>query len=108
MFTNFSKFVLFVVLCTSIALSGNISGKINFKGGKPAASKIKMASDQKCLKLHSGKDVVSDQVVVNGNNTLKWTFVYVKKGLEGKKFPQPKNKATIDQMVACTHLTFLG
>ncbi|MBI5217141.1 MAG: carboxypeptidase regulatory-like domain-containing protein [Ignavibacteriae bacterium] len=97
MTTSISKFVLLLLLSASIAISGNVSGKINFKGAKPAPSKIKMSSDQKCMKVHSGKDVVSDQVVVNANNTLRWTFVYVKKGLEGKKFPQPKNKASIDQ-----------
>jgi plastocyanin len=56
-----------------------------------------MNADPKCVKMHSGKDVVSEQVVVNPNNTLQNVFIYVKKGLEGKKFPVPSDKKTIDQ-----------
>lgn len=67
-----------------------------------------MSSDQKCLKIHSGKDVESDQVVVNSNSTVRWVFVYVKKGLEGKKFPQPKTKAVLDQQGCTYHPHVLG
>lgn len=91
----------FVLLLTfaliSQSLAGNVTGKINFKGTKPAASKIMMSADPKCVKMHNGKDVSSEQVVVNANNTLRYTFVYVKKGLEGKKFPTATDKKTIDQ-----------
>lgn len=82
--------------------AGTIAGKVNFKGTKPAVSMITMGADQKCLKIHSGKQVPSDKVTVNPNNTLEWVFVYVKKGLEGKKFPMPKDKKSIDQR-GCTY-----
>ncbi len=81
----------------SQVLSGNVAGKVNFKGAKPAIPKIKMNADAKCIKLHTGKEVTSEQVVVNPNNTLRYVFVYVKRGLEGKKFPVSTEKATIDQ-----------
>jgi hypothetical protein len=84
------------------AEGGTIVGKINFKGAKPAVSMITMGADQKCLKMHEGKPVPSDRVVVNPNNTLQWVFVYVKKGLEGKKFPAPKEKKQIVQQ-GCTY-----
>jgi plastocyanin len=82
--------------------AGTIVGKVNFTGKKPAVSMITMGADQKCLKIHEGKQVPSDRVVVNPNNTLEWVFVYVKKGLEGKKFPAPKDKKTIEQK-GCTY-----
>ena len=85
------------LLLAGISSAGTITGKINFKGAKPASSMIKMNADPKCMKIHDGKDVASEQVVVNSNNTLKYVFVYVKKGLEGKKFPTPTEKKTIDQ-----------
>lgn len=85
------------LLVVGTSLAGNVTGKINFKGAKPAASKIMMNADPKCVKMHSGKDVSSEQVVVNPNNTLRYVFIYVKKGLEGKKFPTPTDKKTIDQ-----------
>jgi hypothetical protein len=77
--------------------AGTVTGKISFKGSKPAPAKIMMNADPKCVKMHTGKDVTSEQVVVNSNNTLKYVFVYVKKGLEGKKFPTPSDKKTIEQ-----------
>jgi hypothetical protein len=94
------KAVSFFTLCVlafSISSAGTVTGKINFKGTKPASAKITMTADPKCMKLHAGKDVFSDQVVVNPNNTLRYVFIYVKKGLEGKKFPTPSQKVTIDQ-----------
>jgi len=91
-----------LLLILSQSFAGTISGKINFKGAKPAASMIKMNADPKCAKMHSGKDVASEMVTVNANNTLKDVFVYVKKGLEGKKFPTPTQKVSIDQQ-GCTY-----
>ena len=85
------------LLAVGYSAAGTVTGKINFKGAKPAATQIKMNADPKCVKMHSGKDVASEQVVVNPNNTLRYVFVYVKKGLEGKKFPVPTDKKTIDQ-----------
>jgi hypothetical protein len=79
------------------SFSGSITGKINFKGAKPSAQKIKMNADPKCVKIHSGKEVESNQVVVNPNNTLKDVFVYVKSGLTSKNFPSPKEKVVFDQ-----------
>ncbi len=95
-------------LFTGEALAGNIVGKVNFKGAKPAATMIKMNADQKCLKMHGGKDVASDQVVVNPNNTLGDVFVYVKKGLEGKTFPTPTQKVVIDQKGCMYHPHVFG
>ncbi|HTK80859.1 MAG TPA: carboxypeptidase regulatory-like domain-containing protein [Bacteroidota bacterium] len=90
-------FAVLVFAMVASLSAGTVTGKINFKGAKPAVSKIMMNADPKCVKMHSGKDVVSEQVVVNPNNTLQNVFIYVKKGLEGKKFPVPSDKKTIDQ-----------
>ena len=92
----FGTFALFVGILAQ-TFAGNVSGKINFKGAAPAKQMIKMNADPKCLKSHGGKEVPSEQAIVNGNQTLKDVFVYVKKGLEGKSFPTPTEKITIDQ-----------
>ncbi len=93
----FTLVATLLVLPSSKSLGGNVAGKANFKGSKPAVSKIRMNADARCMKLHAGKEVSSEQVVVNPNNTLRYVFVYVKKGLEGKKFSIPTEKATLDQ-----------
>lgn len=91
-------FVLLLVGATTAdSFAGSIAGKINFKGAKPAAQKIKMNADPKCVKMHGGKEVESEVVVVNPNNTLKNVFVYVKSGLTSKNFPTPKEKVVFDQ-----------
>lgn len=89
------------------ALAGTLTGKISFSGVKPAASKIKMNADPKCVKMHVGKDVVAEAVVINGNGTLKNVFVYVKSGLSGK-FPLPANAVTFDQQGCTYHPHVLG
>ncbi len=96
-----STLFLFIFFISNLSYSGNLTGKINFKGAAPKPQKIKMNSDAKCVASHKG-DVISEQVVVNSNNTLKNVFVYVKKGLEGKKFPTPKDAVALNQQ-GCTY-----
>ncbi|HEY6191559.1 MAG TPA: carboxypeptidase regulatory-like domain-containing protein [Bacteroidota bacterium] len=91
-----------ILFTAARADAGTIVGKVNFKGTKPPVTMITMGADQKCLKMHEGKQVPSEKTVVNSNNTLQWSFVYVKKGLEGKKFPVAKDKKSIDQR-GCTY-----
>jgi plastocyanin len=94
-------------LLVSSALAGNVTGKISFTGAKPAVAKIKMNADPKCVKMHGGKDVDAEAVIVNGNGTLKNVFVYVKSGLSGK-FPVPANTVTFDQQGCTYHPHVLG
>ncbi len=78
------------------ATSGTVSGKILFTG-KAAPSKIvDMEEDPQCQKLHP-EPVVDRPVDVNKNGTLRNVFVYVKQGLEGKKFAPPAAPAVMDQ-----------
>lgn len=74
--------------------SGTVTGKVNFKGTAPQPRRVRM--DAECSAFHS-EPVLSENVVVNSNNTLKWTFVYVKQGLEGKTFDPPGEPVVFDQ-----------
>lgn len=95
----FSMFIL-AVLCSS-AYAGTLSGSVAFSGTAPAVEKIKADADPKCKMMHpDGLD--SDSVIVNANGTLKNVFVYVKSGLEGKKFETPKTSVLFDQE-GCTY-----
>ena len=78
------------------ATAGGISGKILFKGKRPAMKRVDMDEDPQCAKLH--KSAVFDSAVVVGKNgTLANVFVYVKQGLEGKQFEPPPDAVTMDQ-----------
>lgn len=79
------------------ATAGSITGKVNWKGNKPPKPPpIMMAADPNCSAMHSGP-VYPDDVVINDNNTVKWIFVHVSKGLEGKTFPVPAAPVVFDQ-----------
>jgi plastocyanin len=76
--------------------AGIVSGKVLFEGKKPQAKKIDMDEDPLCAKSHPG--AVSDEsIAVNGNGSLANVFVYIKQGLEDKKFEPPSDPMVIDQ-----------
>lgn len=84
------------------ATAANITGAIKFAGAKPKAQKISMGADAYCKTAHS-TEVLSDQVIVNANNTLKNVYVYVKSGLGDLKFPVPTEPVILDQ-VGCIYV----
>jgi len=74
---------------------GAISGQVKVKD-PPKRKKINMDADPKCAAMHAEK-LLMEEVVADAEGNVQWAFVYVKKGLEGKKFEVPKTPATIDQ-----------
>lgn len=86
---------LFVV-SEAFAAGGTVSGKIAFDGAAPGRKKLDMNADPVCAAKHT-TPAQSEAVMVNGNGTLRNVFVYVKKGLEGKKFAAPTTPAVLDQ-----------
>ncbi len=72
------------------ATAAGVSGKVSFDGKAPKAVRINMSAEPDCKKLHKAT-VHAQQVVVNENGTLQNVFVWVKTGLEGKKFEVTKN-----------------
>lgn len=75
---------------------GSISGKVDFQGEAPKFRQISMDADANCAAKHSGP-VYPDAVVKNTNGTLANVFVWVKSGLQGKKFPVPGEPVVLDQ-----------
>ncbi len=78
------------------ATAGVVAGKILFHGKAAPGKTIDMSEDPQCNKLHA-TPVVDRAVAVNKNGTLGNVFVYIKGGLEGKKFAPPAEPAVIDQ-----------
>ncbi len=74
---------------------GSISGQIKVKE-PPRRRKINMDADPKCAAMHAER-LLTEEVVADAEGNVQWAFVYVKKGLEGKKFEVPKTPVVIDQ-----------
>lgn len=74
-----------------------VSGTVTLPGPlPPARPNKKLEGDQACAALHAGVPP-TDNLVVDVNGRVRWAFVYVKKGLEGKEFEPPKVPVMIDQ-----------
>jgi len=80
------------------ATAGTIKGKIKLGSKpKPPRTVISMASDAGCQQAHAGKPVFDESVVVGREGGVGNVFVYLKSGLEGKKFEPPKEAVALDQ-----------
>jgi plastocyanin len=80
-----------------------ITGKIVFKGAAPTQRRINTSADPYCAEHHKDKPLVSEEVVVNDNGTLRNVFVYVKDGLGNRRFAAPRQAAVLDQ-VDCVYV----
>jgi hypothetical protein len=78
------------------ATAGSISGTVRYTGRKPARKPIDMSEEPACVEAHHGR-ASDESLVVSSNGLLANAFIYVKKGLEGKRFDTPSEPAVIDQ-----------
>jgi plastocyanin len=76
--------------------AGTVTGRILFTGKAPARKKVEMDEDPQCAKLHKSP-VYDVSVQTGGKGALANAFVYIKTGLEGKKFKPPSDPVVIDQ-----------
>jgi uncharacterized protein (DUF2141 family) len=88
---------LFVAAVSQAADSASISGKVTFDGTPPKQKKIKTDADAKCAEMHADAPLLNEEVVVNGDGTLKNVFVYIKSGLGDKTFDVPKTPVELHQ-----------
>lgn len=96
--------IYLTVLAASSAtlLAGDVTGSVTLKGTPPAEKPITpIAADPFCGKVSKGP-VTTRHYVVGADGGLGNVVVYVKGGLEGKKFEAPTTKVVIDQ-VACLY-----
>jgi len=81
-----SAMVVALAGCWQIASAGDVTGKVTLKGAPPAEKPI--AFDDTCSSLHPTV-TTTRHYVVGKDNGLANVFVYISKGLEGKKFTPP-------------------
>lgn len=74
--------------------SATINGTVHFEGTAPERSELE--TNRECRDLRESP-ALSQNVVVNDNGTLKWTFVYIKEGLEDETYSPPSEPVVLDQ-----------
>ena len=83
----------------TVTLSGTV--KLNGPVPKPKVNKPLLA-DPACAACQKNGEPLKDNLVVDDSGGVRWAFVYVKKGLEGKTFDPPATAVQLDQ-VGCTY-----
>lgn len=78
------------------ANGATVTGKVAFDGTAPKMPTIDMSDKPVCAKAHTTPQK-SEEVVVNGNGTLKNVFVWVKSGLPDKTWKIPASNVALDQ-----------
>jgi hypothetical protein len=79
------------------ANAATVTGKVSFSGEKPAARNIDMSANPICARAHAGAPPKSEEVVVNGDGTLKNVFVWVKSGVPDRQWPVPSTPVELAQ-----------
>ncbi len=87
--------------------AGTVTGRILYKGKRPALKVIDMSEEPACVEAHKGK-AYNESLVVNRKGDLANAFIYIKSGLEGKTFAVPADPVTIDQSGCWFHPRVLG
>ena len=81
----------------------SLKGTVQIKGTVPKPKKIKMNDAERHCSAKVKGEVDGEDIVANPKGFVKWAFVYVKAGLEGKKFDVPKTPVLIQQQT-CTYV----
>ena len=92
----FFLFWMFLGLANSDLEAATLSGVVFFQGTPPDRKRVKMDYSPKCDALYK-YPVHLQEVVVGKGGELADVFVYIKSGLEGKKFDVPKEAVVLDQ-----------
>ncbi|MBV8880943.1 MAG: hypothetical protein JO332_13315 [Planctomycetaceae bacterium] len=93
---------LILILPQAATPTFTVGGTVQFKGDIPKAKANKrVMEDPACAECHP-EAPPQENLVVDPAGGVKWAFVYVKAGLEGRAFPVPAAPVAIDQK-GCTY-----
>jgi hypothetical protein len=95
-------FCLFLLVPDAADETFTIRGRVKLDGPIPPVKLNKLlGNDPSCCNLHL---VVppKDDLIVDPQGGVRWAFVYIKTGLEGRQFAIPADPLLIDQ-VGCTY-----
>jgi len=74
-----------------------LSGAVVFDGAPPERQAINTSKDAACAKLHDGKPVLDEDLIVSAGGGVKNAFVFVRRGAPAGKYPVPEEPATLEQ-----------
>ena len=90
--------LLAAALWPGVALAATVTGTVTFDGKAPALRPLAMEAEPVCHKMHGGKPVPNEMLVLGSGNTMGNIIVWVSKGLPaGKTWPAPKTPVVLDQ-----------
>ncbi len=81
----------------------SVKGTVQIKGAIPKPKRIRMNDAEGHCRAKTRGEINGEDIVANPKGFVKWAFVYVKSGLEGKKFDIPKTPVMIQQQT-CTYV----
>jgi plastocyanin len=95
---NTTLWVAAIALAGSLqaVFAGDVTGKVTLNGTPPPEIAIDFSANPECGSLVTGQPTTR-RYVVGKENGLKDVFVYISKGLEGKKFDAPAEPVVLDQ-----------
>jgi len=82
--------------------TGAIKGRVAYTGAPREPQPISFSSDAACHKQRQGEPLRED-LVVGASGALRYAFVHVAGGLEGRVFAPPEGPSTLDQR-GCVYL----
>ncbi|MBI5473710.1 MAG: hypothetical protein HY961_15335, partial [Ignavibacteriae bacterium] len=71
----FIKVIGLSLVAVGVLQAGDVTGKVSFSGAPPKMMALRMDADKVCKAAHKSPQK-SEEVVVNGNGTLKNVLVY--------------------------------
>ncbi|MEQ1910397.1 MAG: carboxypeptidase regulatory-like domain-containing protein [Vicinamibacterales bacterium] len=88
-----------VSLWPGVAIAASsITGVVTFAGSAPALRPLSMDAEPVCAKVHAGKPLMPEVLVLGTGNTMANIMVWVSKGLPaGKTFPVPAAPIVLEQ-----------
>jgi len=97
--------LLAAALWPGVAVAAStVTGTVTFDGKAPGLKPLAMDAEPVCHKMHAGKPVANEMLVLGSGNTMANIMVWVSKGLPaGKTYPAPKTPVTLDQK-GCQYL----
>jgi plastocyanin len=76
--------------------SASVVGRVKFQGQLPSPTKVSMAADPSCAKLHPAP-AVAQEFVAGTDNSLGNVIVFISDGLQNRSFDVPGEAVTFEQ-----------